>query len=290
MHADLETLIMNRNLLRGLIWILILQLIVGPLPIWAQTAAPKEEASAFETMLNYDYKTYAGKILVQQIYDDLKAGRSVDLSKVGEELTSKPFMVQAGLGGGSEVVSMGLQLASAGICPPFGMIIGSTVGSAFQAFGGAVGYEAAEAMKSGEELTKKQILGKALVSIDLPSFTGQTAGSVVGSMVGQALIPIPVVGMLIGGIVGGVVGSTAVSLLRKIPAVASAFDAIQKQWEKIGKALMKKNPDNQEAPTESPEVKATAATSAEAATTTSTSTDASDLMNVAPSVDSLNGH
>ncbi len=277
---------MNRHLFRGLIWILILQLIVGPLPVWAQAQAPKEEASAFETMLNYDYKTYAGKVVVQQIYDDLKAGRPVDLSKVGEELSSKPYMVQAGLGGGSEVLAMGLQLASAGICPPFGMIVGSTVGSAFQAFGGAVGYEAAEAMKSGEKLTPKQILGKALASIDLPSFAGQTAGSVVGSMVGQALIPIPVVGMLIGGIVGSVIGSTAVSLLRKIPAVASAFDALQKQWEKIGKSLMKKNPDNQEDPAESPEVRATAATTAEAGAATSSSTDASDLMNVAPTTNS----
>lgn len=278
---------MNKKMFRGLIWILILQLIVGPAVLRAQVAPAKEEPGAIETMLNYDYKTYAGKILVQQIIEDVKAGRPVDMEKVGEELSGKPFLVQAGLGGGSEVLATGLQYASAGICPPFGMIVGSTFASAFQAFGGAVGYEAAEAMKSGEELTKKQILGKALASIDMPSFIGQTTGSVVGSMVGQALIPIPIVGMLVGGIVGGVVGNAAVSLLRKIPALASAFDAIQKQWEKVGKALMKKDAGNQQDPGESPEATAKAATDANAAVTTpANTTDAADLMNVAPTTHS----
>ncbi|NLF98006.1 MAG: hypothetical protein GX569_14840 [Candidatus Riflebacteria bacterium] len=277
---------MNRKMFRGLIWILILQLVVGPMALWAQAAPAKEEPGAIETMLNYDYKTYAGKVLVQQIIEDVKAGRPIDLGKVGEELSGKPFLVQAGLGGGSEVLATGLQYASAGICPPFGMIVGSTFASAFQAFGGAVGYEAAEAMKSGEELTKKQILGKALASIDMPSFIGQTTGSVVGSMVGQALIPIPVVGMLVGGIVGGVVGNAAVSLLRKIPAVASAFDAMQKQWEKIGKAMMKKDAENPQDPKEAPEATAKAATEVTEAATPPTSTDASDLMNVAPTTNS----
>ncbi|PKL42127.1 MAG: hypothetical protein CVV41_15225 [Candidatus Riflebacteria bacterium HGW-Riflebacteria-1] len=277
---------MNRKMFRGLIWILILQLIVGPAALWAQTGPEKEAPGAIETMLNYDYKTYAGKVLVQQIMEDLKAGRPIDMGKVGEELTGKPFLVQAGLGGGSEVLATGLQYASAGICPPFGMIVGSTFASAFQAFGGAVGYEAAEAMKSGEELTKKQILGKALSSIDMPSFIGQTAGSVVGSMIGQALIPIPIVGMIVGGIVGGIVGNAAVSLLSKIPAVASAFAAMQKEWEKIGKALMKKNPENQQEPEESPQATAKAATTADEAAETPSNRDAADLMNVAPTVNS----
>lgn len=277
---------MNRKMFRGLIWILILQLIAGPMALWAQAAPQKEEPGAIETMLNYDYKTYAGKVLVQQIIEDIKAGRPVDMGKVGEELSGKPFLVQAGLGGGSEVLATGLQYASAGICPPFGMIVGSTFASAFQAFGGAVGYEAAEAMKSGEELSKKQILGKALASIDMPSFIGQTTGSVVGSMVGQALIPIPVVGMLVGGIVGGVVGNAAVSLLRKIPALSSAFDAMQKQWEKVGNALMKKNADNQQNTDEIPEAAAQAVTDAEGTATQTASSDASDLMNVAPTTNS----
>lgn len=277
---------MNRKMFRGIVWILILQLIVGPAALWAQTDAAKKETSTFETMLNYDYKTYAGKVIVQQIREDLAAGRPVNFAKIKKELTDKPFLTQAAIGGGSEVVANAFQFGMAGVWPPFGMIAGSTVAAVFQSFGGAVGYETSETMKSGEKLTPKQVLGKALSSIDMPEFIGQTTGSVVGSMVGQALIPIPVVGMIIGGIVGGLIGGTVVNQLRKIPAVASAFDALQKKWEKIGKSLMKKNPDNQQEPDESPQTTAKAATAASAATETPANTSADDLMNVAPTVES----
>ena len=280
---------MNRKMFRGLIWVLILQLIIVPALLLAQTNAAAPQPSAFETMLNYDYKTYAGKVLVNQIREDLAAGRPIDLAKVGKELSSKPFLTQAAIGCGSEIAANAFQFGMAGVCLPFGMIIGSTIAATFQSFGGAVGYEAAEAMKTGEPLTKKQILGKALSSIDMPGFIGQTAGSVVGAMVGQALIPIPIVGMLVGGIVGGLLGSAAVNMLSKIPAIASAFDALQKRWEQIGKSLMKK----EKPAADSPQVKATAATTSQP-TETAVETSADDLMHVAPSVsDSMatgNGH
>ncbi|MBU1107386.1 MAG: hypothetical protein KKB51_12005 [Candidatus Riflebacteria bacterium] len=278
---------MNRKMFRSLIWILILQLIIGPAMLLAQTDAAPKTNSALETMLNYDYKTYAGKVLVQQIREDLAAGRPIDMNKVSKELTGKPYLTQVAIGGGSEVAANVLQYGMTGVCPPYGMIAGAIIASTMQAFGGAVGYESSEAMKSGKTQTSKQILGKALSSIDMPEFIGQTTGGVIGSMVGQALIPIPIVGMMIGSIVGSLVGSAAVNLLRKIPAFASAFDAMQKKWEKIGKSMMEN--EEPEPATDSPQVTVTAtADTTSQSTTTQPETNPGSLMHVAPTAaDSL---
>ncbi len=229
---------MNRRFCTTIIWLLILHLVASPVIGWAQASSSADVGKALDTMLNYDYKSYAAKIAATQIQQDLAAGRPIDWGKLGREYTSKPFLANVAIAGGSELAGTGIQLAMAGVCPPFGMVIGSVISSSLNAFGGAIGYETNAAMRSGAPLTPKQVLGTALKNIDMPSFVGQTTGSMIGAMVGQALIPIPVVGMIIGGMVGGFAGNMAVNALRKIPAVASWFADLQRRWEKVGESLI----------------------------------------------------
>lgn len=229
---------MNRRFTTTIVWLLILHLVTAPIIGWAQASSSADVGKALDTMLNYDYKSYAAKIAATQIQQDLAAGRPIDWGKLGRELSSKPFLANVAIAGGSEIAGTGIQLAMAGVCPPFGMVVGSVLASTLNSFGGAVGYETGAAMKSGANLTPKQILGTALKNINLPTFVGQTTGSMVGAMVGQALIPIPVVGMIVGGMVGSFVGSMSVNMLRKIPAMGAFFDRIQARWERIGRALI----------------------------------------------------
>ncbi|MBF0410152.1 MAG: hypothetical protein HQM10_22600 [Candidatus Riflebacteria bacterium] len=237
---------MKLRIYRFVIWILILHLFFDTLPLIALNATETTNSalgSAFDNTINTDYKSFTIRKLIEQITEDTEAGRPINWEKLKQELSSKPYLTNLAISGGSEVAGLLIQLGMAGVAPPYGVIVGSAVSAVMNYGGGAIGYEAYSVAKTGKELTTREILGKALVNLDMPMLVGRTIGSTIGATVGQAIIPIPVVGMLIGGVVGSIAGNLVVKGLRIIPTIDKWCESFQKQWQKVGESILKSKPE-----------------------------------------------